>query len=46
MRRQSIKKGVWYIRGCKKQQKSGFFSLASLAGPILGGLAGPILKKI
>ena len=46
MRRQSIKRGVWYIGRCKKQQTGGFFPSASLAGQILVGLAGPILKKI
>ena len=46
MRRQSIKRGVWYIGRCKKQQTGGFFQSASLAEQILVGLAGPILKKI
>ena len=45
MRRQSIKRDVWYIRGCEKRQTGGFSLAASLTGPILGSIAAPVLKK-
>ena len=46
MREHSIRKGIWYIVGHRRLQKGKFFPLAaSLAGPILGSIAGPILKK-
>ena len=47
MRKQSIRRGVLYIGERKKQQTGGLFPfVTSLARPALGGLAGPILKKI
>ena len=46
MRKWSITKGLWYIGGHKRWAIGGFPLLAaSLAGPILGGIVGPILKK-
>ena len=51
MRKQSVRKGVWYIgvRRRKRRQKGGFLPvgaiLGSLAGPALGALAGPVVKK-
>ena len=46
MRKWSITKGLWYIGGHKRWAIGGFLLLAaSLAGPILGGIVGPILKK-
>ena len=52
MRKQSVRKGVWYIGGRrrKRRQKGGFLPvgaiLGSLAGPALGAVAGPVVKKI
>ena len=40
--RQSIKKGVWHIGG-RRRQKGGAFLLASLAGPLIGAVAKPIV---
>ena len=51
MRKQSVRKGVWYIGGRrrKRRQKGGFSPvgaiLGSLAGPALGAVAGPVVKK-
>lgn len=51
MRKQSVRKGVWYIGGRrrKRRQKGRFLPvgaiLGSLAGPALGALAGPVVKK-
>ena len=39
MRRQSIKRGIWHIGGRGRLQTGGFFPLAALAGPVIGGLA-------
>ena len=48
--KQSIKKGVWYIGGkIKRKQKGKWFPIgviASLAAPVLGAVAKPIIKKI
>ena len=52
--KQSVQKGVWYIGGKykrprKRKQKGGaipFGLFASLAAPILGDVAKPILGKI
>ena len=51
--KQTVKKGIWRIRGRykkrKRKQKGGaipFGLIASLAGPILGEVAKPIFKKI
>ena len=52
--KQYVKKGVWYLGGKrkkkkrKKQKSKGFpiGLLASVAAPILGQIASPILKKI
>ena len=45
---QSIKKGVWHISG-RRRPKGGAFPLellAGLAGPLIGAVAKPILKKM
>ena len=47
--KQYVKKGVWYIGGKKRRQKGGatpFELLASIAAPVLGEVAKPILGKI
>ena len=52
--RQSVKKGVWHIGGRYKRPKKGkqkggafpFGLIVSLAAPILGEVAKPILGKI
>lgn len=52
--KQSVKKGLWYIRGKykkarKRQQKGGAIAIgliASLAAPVLGEIAKPNLGKI
>ena len=51
--KQSVKKGVWHIRGKRKYRKrrqrgKGFpiGNLASAAAPILGEVPKPILKEI
>ena len=52
---QSVRKGAWYLGGRrrirrKRRQRGIFFPLAGLsgaaAGPILGEIAKPLLKKI
>ena len=53
--KQSVKKGIWYIRGKyirapkRKRQKGGAIPLGlltSIGAPILGEIAKPILGKI
>ena len=47
--KQYVKKGVWYIWGKKRKQKSGAIPIglfASIGAPILGQIAKPILGKI
>ena len=50
--KQSVKKGIWYIGGKRRRrrkQKGGaipFGLLASLAAPVLGEIAKPLLDKI
>ena len=39
MRKQSIRRGVWRIGRRQQQQTGRFFPLASLADPIIGGVA-------
>ena len=46
MKKQSVKKGIWYISGRRKSQRGGAFPLAGQAAPILGNLGGIVLKKI
>ena len=52
MKKQSVRGGVWYIGGRRRrqrQQKRGFLPVGlrtSLAGPFLGSVTQPILKKI
>ena len=46
--KQTVKKGIWYIGG-KKKQKGGaipFGLIASLAAPVLGEIAKPVFKTI
>ena len=45
--KQDIKKGVWYVGGKKRQRGKGFpiGLLASIAAPVLGEVAKPILGK-
>ena len=51
-RKQSVRWGVWYIGGRRKRrrQKGRFLPitsvLGSLAGPALGAIVGPVIKKI
>ena len=52
-RKQSVKKGVWYIGGRRRRtrgQKGVFFPIAGLLGsvaaPLIGEIAKPILRKI
>ena len=49
----SVKKGVWYIGGKKKEKKKKqkgrailFGLIASLAAPVLGEIAKPVFKTI
>ena len=44
MRRQSIRRDVWRI-GSRRRQTGGFFPVSAIAGPIIGRLVAPILKK-
>ena len=44
MRKQSVKRGAWYIGGRKKTKERNFFSFAVLGAPILGNLATAILR--
>ena len=54
--KQSVRKGVWFFGGRrrikrgKRGQRGGFLPLAGLlgaaAGPIIGEIAKPLLKKI
>ena len=46
MKKQSVKKGIWYISGRRKSLRGGAFPLAAQAAPILGNLGGIALKKI
>ena len=45
MKKQSIKRGIWYIDKRCKRQKGCAFPLVALAAPILGNLCGIISKK-
>ena len=45
MKKQSVKRGIWYISIRRKKQKGGAFPLAALAASILGNLAGIVLQK-
>ena len=40
MKKQSVKRGIWYIGGRRKRQRGGAFPVAALAAPILGYLGG------
>ena len=47
MKKQSVKRGIWYIGGRRKRQRGGTFLVAVLAAPILGYLGSIVfLKKI
>ena len=47
MKKQSVKRGIWYIGGRRKRQRGGAFLVAVLAAPILGYLGSIVfLKKI
>lgn len=48
MKKQSIKRGVWYIGGRRNRQRQRgvFLPIAALAAPILGSLSGVVIKKI
>lgn len=45
MKKQSIRRGVWYIGGLR-QQRGWAFPMAALTRPILGGLYRPIQKRL
>ena len=48
-RKQSVKGGVWYMGGRKRRrvrQRGDMFPFGAIAGPILGAVAQPLLKKI
>lgn len=45
MKKQSIRRGVWYIGGLR-QQRGSAFQMAALTRLILGGLYGPIQKRL
>ena len=52
-RKQSVKRGVWYIGGRRRRQrrqKGEFLPIAGLLGsvaaPLIGEIAKPILRKI
>ena len=48
MKKQSVRRGVWYIGGRqnRRRQKSGFLPIGALATPILGSLGGVVITKI
>ena len=48
MRKQAVKRGVWYISGRRKRrtQTGEFFSVGALAAPVLGTLGGVVIKKL
>ena len=45
MKRQSVKRGIWNICGKRKRERGDAFPLAALAAPILGNIAGVLIKK-
>ena len=48
MKKQSVRRGVWYIGGRqnRRRQRGGFLPIGPLAAPILGSLDGVVIKKI
>ena len=48
MKKQWVRRGVWYIGGRRnrRRQRGGFLPTGALATPILGSLSGVVLKKI
>ena len=47
-RKQSLRGGIWYMGGRKRgrvRQRGGMFPFGATAGPILGAVAQPLLKK-
>ena len=47
-RRQSVRRGVWYMGSRRKRRKQtgGLFPVGALAAPILGTLGGVVIKKL
>lgn len=41
-KKQSVKRGIWYIGGKRKRQRGGALPLAAFASPILGNIDGVI----
>ena len=48
MKKQSVRRGVWYIGGRRNRSKQrfGFLPIGALAAPILGLLGGVVIKKL
>ena len=47
MKKQWVRRGVWYIGGRRnrRRQRGGFLPIGALTTPILGSLSGVVLKK-
>ena len=45
MKKQSVKRGIWYIAGRRKRRKGDALPLAALVAPILGYLGSIAFKK-
>ena len=48
MKKQSVRRVVWYIGGRqnRRRQRGRFLPIGALAAPILGSLSGVVIKKI
>ena len=46
MKKQSVKREIWYIGGRRKRRKGDALPLAALVVPILGNLGSIVFKKI
>ena len=46
MKKQSVKREIWYIAGRRKRRKGDALPLAALVAPILGYLGSIAFKKI
>ena len=48
MKKQSVRRSIWYIGGKRKRhrQKGGAFPIAALAAPILGSIGSIAIKKL